>query len=137
MRGQHRVIGADLGVQCYEPLRFSGGASDPPERRPSELPRCPIYPRTPPRLADTSQHHARDKTQQNVRGSRDENQLTLSQKKKKSERHASQRNQGQDHEADRHNGVRVPLPRAVYKLCPSFMHMYVTSLDGVETLNEK
>src|SRR5713101_3104088 len=81
------------------------------------------------RLADTSQHHARDKTQQNVRGSRDENQLTLSQKKKKSERHASQRNQGQDHKADRHDGVRVPLPRAVYKLRPGFMHMYVAGLE--------
>src|SRR5713101_9513431 len=109
----------------------------PPERRPSQLPRCPTYPRTPPRLADTSQHHARDKTQQYVRGSRNENQLSLSQKKKKSERHPSQRNQGQDHEPDCHDGVRVPLPRAVYKLRPGFMHMYVAGLDGVEALNEK
>src|SRR5713101_4835395 len=109
----------------------------PPERRPSELPPRPIYPRTPPRLADTSQHHARDKTQQDVRGSGNENQLSLSQKKKKSERHASQRNQGQDHKADRHDRVRVSLPCAVYKLRPGFMHMYVTGLDGVETLNKK
>src|SRR6266852_8944502 len=88
-------------------------------------------------LADAPEHHAPDKTQQDVRCGRNEDQIALSQKKKKSERHASQRNQGQDHEADRHDGVRVPLPRAVYKLRPGFMHMYVTGLDGVETLNKK